>query len=268
MPEAASRSAHPALSQWQLAIAGWNQGTHESELKALAEDYQLNSSIKFLGPLYGEAKAAAYSRADAIVLPSLSEGLPMAVLEAWSYGKPVLLTPQCNLPEGVVAGAAIEALPNVNALAKGLANLIEASDCERIQMGQRGWQLVNQRFTWAEVCVRRCFPSIAGSSTGAHRLAAYTNTKHGNRHQREPPGNEIQSRRAGCAASLVVRSAAVSLKSQAVLWLAQLASALFRRPLDDTCVSKTPSAFNIPGCSTSVTFLPLVNALSFTIWAR
>ena len=91
----------PALSQWQLVIAGWNQGAHESELKALAEAYQLNSSVKFVGPLYGEAKAAAYSRADAVVLPSLSEGLPMGVLEAWSYGKPVLLTPQCNLPEGV-----------------------------------------------------------------------------------------------------------------------------------------------------------------------
>jgi glycosyltransferase involved in cell wall biosynthesis len=144
-------SAHPALSEWQLAIAGWNQGAHESELKAFADDHQLNSSVKFLGPLYGEAKAAAYSRADAIVLPSLSEGLPMAVLEAWSYGKPVLLTPQCNLPEGVVAGAAIEALPNVDTLATGLANLIEASDRERVQMGQCGWQLVNQKFNWAEV---------------------------------------------------------------------------------------------------------------------
>jgi hypothetical protein len=29
-------------------------------------------------------------------------------------------------------------VPNVDALAGGLANLIEASDCERAQMGQRG----------------------------------------------------------------------------------------------------------------------------------
>jgi poly(glycerol-phosphate) alpha-glucosyltransferase len=75
----------------------------------------------------------------------------MAVLEAWSYRKPVLMTPQCNLPEGVAAGAAIEATPDVDALAQGLANLMEASDTQRLQMGQRGWELVNQKFTWSKV---------------------------------------------------------------------------------------------------------------------
>ena len=34
------------------------------------------------------------------ILPSFSEGLPMAVLEAWAYGLPVLMTDHCNLPEG------------------------------------------------------------------------------------------------------------------------------------------------------------------------
>ena len=63
--------------------------------------------MHFPGPQFGTAKAAAYRRADAFVLPSLSEGLPMAILEAWAHEKPVLMTDACNLPEGFAARAAI-----------------------------------------------------------------------------------------------------------------------------------------------------------------
>ena len=34
----------------------------------------------------------------------------MAVLEAWAFAKPVLISDHCNLPEGVPAGAAIHFL--------------------------------------------------------------------------------------------------------------------------------------------------------------
>lgn len=144
-------ASHASLKNWQLAIAGWSQGGHESELKELAADYDIQSAVKFLGPLYGNAKAAAYSHADAVVLPSFSEGLPMAVLEAWSYRKPVLMTPQCNLPEGTAASAAIEVEPQVETLAAGLGTLLDATDAERMRMGERGWDLVNQKFTWPTV---------------------------------------------------------------------------------------------------------------------
>ncbi|HEX4413387.1 MAG TPA: glycosyltransferase [Lacipirellulaceae bacterium] len=144
-------ASHTGLENWQLAIAGWSQGGHEAELKELTAAYGIQSEVKFLGPLYGDVKAGAYCGAEAVVLPSFSEGLPMAVLEAWAYRKPVLLTPQCNLPEGAAIGAAIEVAPEVDTLAEGLASLIEASDAERAQMGERGWELVNQKFTWPKV---------------------------------------------------------------------------------------------------------------------
>ena len=88
---------------WVLAIAGWDQGGYESELKRIAT----GSSVVFLGPKFGADKTECYRACDAFVLPSLSEGLPMAVLEAWSFAKPVLMTPECNLPEGFEANAAL-----------------------------------------------------------------------------------------------------------------------------------------------------------------
>lgn len=91
---------------WRLAIAGWDQAGHLDELKARSHGLGIDSSVMFLGPLFGEKKDAAYRNADAFVLPSLSEGLPMTVLESWAYGVPVLMTEECNLPIGFASGAA------------------------------------------------------------------------------------------------------------------------------------------------------------------
>lgn len=136
---------------WTLAIAGWGQGGHEDELREQVAALVLEGQVVFLGSQFGEAKAACYHHADAFVLPSFSEGLPMVVLEAWAHGLPVLMTPQCNIPEGFAADAAFKIEPNCNDIAAGLLALFSMNDAERIQMGQRGLELVKEKFTWTKV---------------------------------------------------------------------------------------------------------------------
>jgi len=113
--------------------------------------------VVFYGPAFGEEKEALLRSADAFILPSLSEGLPMSVLEAWAYGLPVLMTAECNLPEGFSAGAAIP-LPSfkdhfqfTGERIRAISTLLEMSDRERVQMGKRGRALVEQKFTWPKV---------------------------------------------------------------------------------------------------------------------
>jgi poly(glycerol-phosphate) alpha-glucosyltransferase len=148
---ALGRRAPAAMDEWSLIIAGWDQGGHERELKSRAKELGIDRHVVFAGPLFEEAKAGALQRADGFVLPSFSEGLPMAVLEAWSYGKPVLMTPACNLGEGVTAGAAIEVEPDENSLTEGLGALLSATDEQRADMGRRGLELVKRKFTWPQV---------------------------------------------------------------------------------------------------------------------
>ena len=136
-------------SNWELAIAGWDQGGHQSELQQLAS--KLGARVHFLGPQFGENKAAAYHHASAVILPSFSEGLPMAVLEAWAYARPVLMTPECNLPEGFQAESAIQIQARVSQIAKGLQALFGLSDFELEAMGKRGRALVAERFTWDRI---------------------------------------------------------------------------------------------------------------------
>jgi len=146
---------------WILAIAGWDQSGHESELKSIAT----GTSVVFLGPQFAAQKAECYRTCDAFVLPSLSEGLPMAVLEAWSYAKPVLMTPECNLPEGFEANAALRIGRTPEEIAAGLKVLREMSDNDRSQMGDRGRALVATSFSWSQIGkqMRAVFEWLVGS---------------------------------------------------------------------------------------------------------
>jgi glycosyltransferase involved in cell wall biosynthesis len=132
---------------WVLAIAGWDQGGYESELRRIAAA----DSIVFLGSRFGAEKSQCYRTCDAFILPSLSEGLPMTVLEAWAYAKPVVMTPECNLLEGFSAGAALRVGPTPEEIADGLRSIIQMSDDDRKAMGARGRDLVTTKFSWPRI---------------------------------------------------------------------------------------------------------------------
>ena len=97
-------AGRPAGSQ--LVIAGWGDDRDVSILRQ--EVAAAGPSVRFVGPIFGEEKNRLLSSARFAVLPSLSEGLPMAVLEGWACGTPALMTQACNLPEGLERGAALE----------------------------------------------------------------------------------------------------------------------------------------------------------------
>jgi len=153
---------------WQFVIAGWDQGGHGDELKALCRelglDYSDNPSgnsdsaspapVIFNGPAFGKEKDALMRKAEAFILPSFSEGLPMAVLEAWAYGIPVLMTDHCNLPEGFTAGAAIRIGTEVPGIAGGLRELFQGSPGDLEAMGGAGRTLVEEQFTWPKVAAQ------------------------------------------------------------------------------------------------------------------
>jgi glycosyltransferase involved in cell wall biosynthesis len=137
--------------RWVLAIAGWDHGGYEAQLRQLTTDLGLLTSVIFLGPRFGGDKSECYRTCDAFILPSLSEGLPMAVLEAWSYAKPVLMTPECNLSEGFDAIAALRIGKAPEEIAAGLRQLVEMSDNDRAAMGTRGRALVATNFSWPRI---------------------------------------------------------------------------------------------------------------------
>jgi glycosyltransferase involved in cell wall biosynthesis len=150
--EAWARLPHAAASGWRLAIAGWDDGGYEAGLVARVRQLGIADSVSFLGPVFGNVKERAFRSASAFILPSFSEGLPMAVLEAWSHGLPVMMTDECHLGLGFVSGAALRVEPTIPSLTAALADLITAlSPDELAAIGLRGRALVESRFTWPRI---------------------------------------------------------------------------------------------------------------------
>ena len=140
--------SRPSIAKsWILAIAGWGASAYEQKLKDLAAV----PSIVFVGAQFGAEKEACYRACDAFILPSLSEGLPMTVLEAWAHAKAVLMTPECNVPEGFAAGAALQIGTSPEEIAAGLKQLLEMTDDDRRAMGARGRTLVATKFSWPRI---------------------------------------------------------------------------------------------------------------------
>lgn len=103
-----------------LVIAG--NGDQRAELEQLARD--LDVSASFLG-FYLDMPALLAS-VDIFAMPSLSEGLGVAVLEAMAAGRPVVASAVGGLKESVIDGVTGFLVPPVNsqALAEGIAKLI------------------------------------------------------------------------------------------------------------------------------------------------
>lgn len=94
----------------------------------------------------------------------------MAVLEAWSHGRPVLMTTACNLPEGAAAGAAIEVSATAPSIAEGLGRLGEMDESALERMGSAGLGLAAARFAWGRIAsdMARVYESaVAGSGPPA-----------------------------------------------------------------------------------------------------
>lgn len=104
--------------------------------------------VQLLGVITGDAKAAAFRRAHIFVLPSYSEGLPAAVMEAMAAGLPVVVTPVGALPQILVdkTHAVFVAPGDVTGLGTALIELGRDADrCAR--MGETNRAYVQERFS-------------------------------------------------------------------------------------------------------------------------
>ncbi|MBL7199911.1 MAG: glycosyltransferase [Anaerolineae bacterium] len=137
--------------QTRLLLVG--DGPMRSQLEGRAKALGVADSIVFAGLRHDVP--TILSLFDLFVLPSLWEGLPMAVLEAMAAGLPVVATAVGGTPEVVVDGVTGLLVPpgDPDALAEAIFRLLRDPDL-RQRMGQAGRERVVERFS-AERMVER-----------------------------------------------------------------------------------------------------------------
>lgn len=139
-----------ARDGWLLVIAGPDQVGDRSGFERLCTHLDIGPDVLFTGPLYGEHKWRLLHAGAGFVLPSLSEGLPVAMLEAMAASLPVLLSRQCNLDADAL-GVGLLCDPSTTSVGDMLRTFLSTSQADRLAMGVRGHHLVRSRFTWTVV---------------------------------------------------------------------------------------------------------------------
>jgi glycosyltransferase involved in cell wall biosynthesis len=86
----------------RITLAG--QGDEEPRLRRYAQALGIASRVVFARPVFGDDKVRLLAGADVMVLPSYSEGLPYALLEAMAAGIPVIATPVGAIPDVMTHG--------------------------------------------------------------------------------------------------------------------------------------------------------------------
>lgn len=116
-----------ARSDWSASLAG--NGEVE-QTRAMVSSLGLDKRIETPGWLARDDVERLLRRTDIFVLPSFSEGLPMAILEAFSYGIAVIATPLNAIRDVIEEERNGLFVPpgDVPALAKSLERLLSDAD--------------------------------------------------------------------------------------------------------------------------------------------
>jgi glycosyltransferase involved in cell wall biosynthesis len=135
---------------WELIIAGPDEGGHAADMKMLAEELFLKR-VRWAGPVYGDEKSALYRAADLFVLPTHAENFGLVVGEALAHEVPVITTTGAPWDELEANGCGWWIELSERVLASALDEAMRLSDETRREMGARGRAWVEQAFAWPAI---------------------------------------------------------------------------------------------------------------------
>lgn len=133
-------------SDYALLIAGKKEGGYYAQVAALVQELGVEDRVRFLGYVTDGQLAYLYTKAKALVFPSLIEGFGMPVLEAMSVGLPVITSNTGALAE-VAGDAAVLVDPyDPEAIARGMTQVASSVE-RRAPLIEKGTARAEQ-FSW------------------------------------------------------------------------------------------------------------------------
>lgn len=150
-----------ALSDWDyknkpLALRVIGDGPARRDLELQGKE---NQHIQFLGKITGDAVIKEYKKAHLFVLPSLSEGQPLTVLESFAAECPVLATKVGDNELFIEDRGSGFLVPSQDVAAlrdaiKKAYDLFKNNPTKYKQMGQRGYAKIKKEYTWEKTATQ------------------------------------------------------------------------------------------------------------------
>jgi glycosyltransferase involved in cell wall biosynthesis len=141
------KAIRQVVKERQNVVFPWiGEGDQHDELLREAQELGVEKYIKFLG--FRKDVPDLLPQFDVFVLPSLSEGLSVAILEALAAGVPVLTTAVGGSPEVITSGETGLLVPSMDpaALADRICLLL-SDTALRKRLASAGQEMVFQRFS-------------------------------------------------------------------------------------------------------------------------
>ncbi|MCW3786645.1 glycosyltransferase family 4 protein [Plebeiibacterium sediminum] len=124
---------------WKIVFAG--NGEIDNAIK-LAKNLNICDQVVMRGWISGKEKEKLFAESSVFCLPSYAEGLPMALLDAWSYGLPSIITSVGGIPDVAIDNEnAILCTPgNIKDLSSKLDTLLSDKELQ-IKLSQASLKL-------------------------------------------------------------------------------------------------------------------------------
>lgn len=114
----------------------------------------LEADVKILGPKFGQEKWSYFLACDVFVHPSRYEaGIPIALLEAMSLGRPCLATPGANMADVIQEGGGWMSETDPDSIVNTICNIYKSKETLPA-VGKRLQDFARSHFTWRKVAER------------------------------------------------------------------------------------------------------------------
>lgn len=135
------------LNNIKFIIAG--NGNEEEKIKNKSKELKIDKYIEFTGWIDSKQKKELLEKSQLLVLPSYNEGLPMAILEAMSYGLPIVATNVGDISEAVIneENGFLIKVGNIKELTKSIFKIINFNQEEWEKFSSNSKKIINEKFS-------------------------------------------------------------------------------------------------------------------------
>ena len=133
-----------------VIMVGPDHRGNKAKYENLASSLGVRDKFDFVGPLYAQAKFDAIESADFYIMPSHSEGMSLAVLDALVCEKPSVLTMGCGLNYYLEHDFFVPCEPYAGDISQAIENLFGRRK-DWPEMGGRAHSLCLETFNWVAI---------------------------------------------------------------------------------------------------------------------